>query len=299
MHGTHVYLYIFVVKCSYVSWITVITNWELQASETQSHTHMLAGGTCTYAHSNVQTTVSPVIVTMCHNLPTASRICSSSCIWNGACWDYRVYISARLDSKRIQTHHSFYNSNRRGAKKRHETVNTELVKQGRLDRREQRGERSLQRRAGNAVIIVQMWCKFQFLLIPHFAGNETLNQGRDNMREGNKWKTSEEDESNQNRANDTERALSSKHGPRPFSLTNSLLLPIPIFLFSCNVDSPMPKGTIIGLGHSGLKINSINMWNNPCIFSLWFRLSTITSVFYTAVLWIQGGKALHVCRDIK
>lgn len=47
---------------------------------------------------------------------------------------------------------------------------------------------------------------------------------------------------------------------------------------------PTPKGTIIGLGHSGLKINSINMWKNPPIFSLWFRLSAITSLFYTAVL---------------
>lgn len=47
-----------------------------------------------------------------------------------------------------------------------------------------------------------------FQLIPHFAGNGTLNQGRDNMREGDKRKTSKGDESNQNRANDTDQALS-------------------------------------------------------------------------------------------
>lgn len=46
-----------------------------------------------------------------------------------------------------------------------------------------------------------------FQLIPHIPGNGTLNQG-DNIREGTKCKTSEEDDSTQNRANDTEWAIS-------------------------------------------------------------------------------------------
>lgn len=62
---------------------------------------------------------------------------------------------------------------------------------------------------------------------------------------------------------------------------------------------PTPKGTIIGLGHSGLKINPINMWNKPPIFSLWFRLSTITPLFYTAVLSECREAKLHLHNNMQ
>lgn len=87
-----------------------------------------------------------------------------------------------------------------------------------------------------------------FQLIPHFPGNGTLNQGRDTIREGSKLETSKEDESTQNRANDTEWALSSRQRQFPSFSSHEML-----------ISHAMLKGTIIGLGHAGLKINFINM----------------------------------------
>lgn len=66
-------------------------------------------------------------------------------------------------------------------------------------------------------------------------------------------------------------------------------------LIQCRL--PMPKGTIIGLGHSSLKINSINMWNNPPI-SVWFRLSTITLLFpsvYIHTMYAQPSSRHGLC----
>lgn len=73
-------------------------------------------------------------------------------------------------------------------------------------------------------------------LISHFAGNGILDQGRNNMRESNEWKTSRE---NEMRPIKTEPMTQS--GPKPFSLMSSLLLQIPIFPFSCSVDSQRQK----------------------------------------------------------
>lgn len=238
-------IWITVIKCLHVSNLTVITSWSFRLRRTHSHVGRRYPGT--YAHSNVETTVSPVIGTMCQNVPAASRICSSSSsssFWSTACWDYRVLNSARLRLK--------------------SGVDTTLILQVKYD---------------GVLSSLFIYDSNRF----HTLGTM---QGR-----GIREPTSKEDEANQNRASDTEPALSQKQGQNlfiadEFTFTSNSHLSLLMQFRLCT-----PKGTVIGLGHSGLKINSINMWNNTPIFSR--GLDYLPSLHYFILLcslWESQGR---------
>ena len=107
----------------------------------------------------------------------------------------------------------------------------------------------------DTMLILQV--KYDGVLSSLFHDSNRFHILRTMQRRGIREHTSKEDEANQNRANDTEPALSQKQGQNlfiadEFTFTSHLSLLMQFRL--CTL-----KGTVIGLGHSGLKINSINM----------------------------------------
>lgn len=151
---------------------------------TVTHIYVDRKNMWTYAHSNVQTTVSPARVTTCHNLPAASRISSSVCIWNGACWDYSAYIRARLRLEAGPDPSLILQVKQEGHKDETRDKEHRASETGEAWQKEKGAEGRAQPAAMCGECCHHYSNVMQisyFQLIPHFAGS---NQGRDDVGEG-------------------------------------------------------------------------------------------------------------------